>query len=265
MSMRTLGRISPAYRAVASGVLAVAAYLGVLTGTAPRLPTRLLFDGDLPPLPYNWVAPPPQLAATNSPPLAGSGRVPVSPQAGSVSTGDGQATVIFPEGAIPPRPGEDAAEVRIIPLDPTSVAAPPVGMRFDGNAYRIVATYVQSRVPVSLQKAATVVLRYPVHATDLLLSADGGWTALPAETVPTAMQIFAATERLGIFVAAAPAISGPGGLSLATWWAYLTSFAGLVLAAIGWRRQRSRIRGRPVPAMRARWCASTARKARTAP
>jgi hypothetical protein len=128
-----------------------------------------------------------------------------SPSRGAeISTDDEQALVTFPQGAIVPRPGETSAKVALTPLDPNTLAPPPRGLRYDGNAYRIDALYTASGAAVDLAGPVTVVLRYPVHATALLRYADGAWTALPRQQVFTgSQQILAASDRLGTFVAAA--------------------------------------------------------------
>ena len=118
-------------------------------------------------------------------------------------TGDGQCVVVFPDGSIAPREGESQANVKITPLDPGNGAPPPLGMRFDGNSYRVEAVYSISKAAVVLSKPATIVMRYPVHATDLLRY-SGGWVSLKAQVVQATLQVFATTDRLGVFVAAAP-------------------------------------------------------------
>ncbi len=188
---------------LAWGVAAALLYVITAVSVSRVMPIRILYEGEAPPVPYRWVAPPPPLAASNMPPQSGAASVPVGVQPGQTITGDGQAVVVFPEGAIPPRQGESQADVKITPLDPSTVAPPPRGMRFDGNAYRVEAVYSVSRTPVVLSKSATVVLRYPVHSTDLLRYA-GEWATLRGQVVQATLQVFATTDRLGVFVAVAP-------------------------------------------------------------
>ncbi len=221
------------------GATAIGLYILSVAWISSLVPVRLLYNGQPPPLPYNWVVPLPYLASTNIRPSSGAGSVPIGMQPGSVTTGDAQAVVIFPEGAVEPRTGESATEVTLTPLDPGTVTPVPQGLRFDGNAYRVEGRYSGSKEPIALRRPATIVLRYPIHATTVLVAADSGWTALPTETVPATLQIFAQVNRLGVFVAAAPATARPPGLPIMAWWAYTTSALGMTLALAGrLRRQR---------------------------
>lgn len=195
--------LTPSRWWLAWGVAAAIAYLLAAAYTWRSMPVRILYEGEAPPIPYRWVAPPPFLAGSNQPPQSGTGSVPTGLRSGSISTGDGQATVVFPEGSIPARSAESSADVRITPLNPTTVAPPPSGLRFDGNAYRIEATYTGSKEAVTLGKPITVVFRYPVHATELLRF-SAGWSSLKAQAIQATLQIFATTDRLGVFAAAAP-------------------------------------------------------------
>src|SRR3989441_7965037 len=126
---------------MAWGIAAALLYViwGVLVARVLRV--RILHEGEAPPVPYRWVAPPPALAGSNLPPETGAATVPVGQNPGQVITGDGQCVVGFPEGSIGPREGESQANVKITPLDPSNGAPPLLGMRFDGNSYRVEALY----------------------------------------------------------------------------------------------------------------------------
>jgi hypothetical protein len=188
------------------GVGAAVLYLAAafLTWRLIPVPVRILYEGYAPLPPYRWVAPPPALAGSNEAPAPAAGAVPLGLRPSTIATADGQAIVVFPEGSIAPRTGESSADVRITPLDAAKVAPPPKGFRFDGNAYRIEALYSASKAPVSLTKPCPVVLRYPIHATELFLLSPSGWTSVRgAQTVSATLQIFATVDQLGTFVAAA--------------------------------------------------------------
>jgi hypothetical protein len=114
--------------------------------------------------------------------------------------------------------------VRITPVDPATVAPPPPGTAFDGNGYRVEAAY-QHDGPIALRRSVTPVLRYPRHATVLMRWAEGKWTALDTKRVQAALQIFAASDRVGVFVAARPTGGG------ASWLPYGAGAAALVIAA----------------------------------
>ncbi len=220
---------SPGMRLVALGGAAVALlYFLAAAYVWPNVPVRILYEGSAPPLPYRWVRPPANLARDNQAPEAGTGTITLTPDgstSASILTNDAQAGVIFSRGSIAPRPGEASARVRIVPLDPASIAGPPAGVRFDGNAYRVEAAYATGE-PAVLQKPVTPVLRYPVHATVLLRSTGTGWQPLDSRRVEEALQIFAQSDRLGAFVAA-----GPAAPTSTPWAAYGAAAVGVIVAA----------------------------------
>jgi hypothetical protein len=162
---------------------------------------RLLYDGLVPLAPYHWVHPPAALARGNQPPESAEavlGFGPGGSPAVEVSTDDGQAIVTFPAGALAPRADGSPVKVTVVPLDPASLPAPPPGAAFDGNAYHVDATYVDSNASAPLLHPVTVVLRYPVHARRILRR-DAQWTALPTTFYQATQQLLAATDRLGDF------------------------------------------------------------------
>ncbi len=225
--------------AVAWGLATVVVYLVTAPYVWRDAPARLLYEGEAPPAPYRWVHPPPELARDNQPPSGGSGQIGLNPSgsgSASILTDDAQAGVIFPHEAVAPQPGVTAAVVRITPVDPATVAPPPPGYVFDGNGYRVEATYQNGR-PLELRRPVTPVLRYPRHATVLLRRSNGVWTMLDTKRVQAALQIFAPSDRLGVFVAARPAGGGP-----APWLLYGAGALALVLAAalaaVALRRRR---------------------------
>lgn len=214
--------------AAAWGLAAALLYLMVAPAVWRDVPARLLYEGEAPPAPYHWVHPPPELARDNQPPSGGTGQIGLNPTgsgSASILTDDAQAGVIFPHDAVAPKPGVTAAVVRIAPVDPATVAPPPAGFVFDGNGYRVDATY-QNDGPVGLRRPVTPVLRYPRHATVLLRWSNGRWTMLDTKRVQAALQIFAASDRLGVFVAARPAGGGAG-----SWLLYGAAALAVVVAA----------------------------------
>ena len=236
-------------RALAAGwgLVATAVYLVTAPLTWRDMPARLLYEGEAPPAPYHWVSPPSDLARDNQPPTGGTGEIGLNPSgsgSASILTDDAQAGVIFPHDSVAPRPGVTAAVVRITPIDPATVAPPPPGLVFDGNGYRVEATY-QHGGPIVLRRAVTPVLRYPRHATVLLRWSNGTWTALDTKRVEAALQIFAASDRLGVFVAARPAGGGT------SWVIYAAGAAAALIAAgaIAWTIRTTRS-GAPRPPAR---------------
>jgi len=192
-------------RTLAWGAAAAAVYVAAVLLSWPA-PVRLLYDGLVPLPPYHWEHPPAALAHDNQPPDSAEAVLGFGPQgspAVEVTTDDGQAIATFPAGAIAPRTDGSPVRVTVVPMDPASLPAAPPGSRFDGNAYRIDARYVDSNTAAPLLRPVTVVLRYPVHARRMLRR-DAQWTVLPTTVFTASQQLLAATDRLGDFGTAAP-------------------------------------------------------------
>jgi hypothetical protein len=158
------------------------------------------------------------------------GEIPLTPtgsQSASILTDDGQAALILRFGAIAPRAGASTVTVRITPLDPGSIAPPPANLVFDGNAYRMEATY-NTGGPASLVKPVTPVLRYPKHATVLLRSSGSGWIAQETHIVAGSLQLFGPSDTLGVFAAAASPTAPP--VPWTRYPAVAAAIAGLMIA-----------------------------------
>jgi hypothetical protein len=143
-------------------------------------------------------------AGNNQQPSPGSGTVKLGPQgsqATEISTGDEQAVITIPDGAVAPQAGESSVKVTITPLDPATIAPVPPGHAFDGNAYRIEATYAGSGAPAAVTAPLTVVLRYAVHGVVILRAQDRGWRPLQTARFDGSQQVLANTDVLGVFVA----------------------------------------------------------------
>jgi hypothetical protein len=244
--MRWLARLS-------WGVVAAALYVAAVLVTSGRAPVRLLFDGFSGPVQYNWVSPPPSLASTNQPPQSGSTDITVEASGSgglSLATGDAQASIVAPQGTFAAKDGQTAVHVSIAPLDPAKVGPTPNGLAFDGNAYTFTATYVPSGDPAPMTKRASILLRYPIHATQILRWTGTGWAALKTTVVTGTLQVFAGSDELGTFVAVAP--NQKRGLG---WLPYISVgaivLAGLAGLLVRWRegkRRAARPKGsRPTP------------------
>ncbi len=198
----------PGLRGLVWGGGTAALYLAAIWCAWPwPAPLRLLYDGYVPPPPYRWVHPPLAPLHRPLPPHSATGIIALTPHGsapGSVATGDDQAAIVLPAEAFAPRAGEPSVEIRITPLDPTSIAPPPGGLRYDANAYRIDATYTVSHRPAALRAPASVILRYATGATALLRLSGRTWTALPSQRVPIALEIYGTTRALGVFAATGP-------------------------------------------------------------
>lgn len=194
-------------RRVIWGLLAASAYLVAAIGLAGNGPVLPLYDtGPIPNEPYRWVKPPAEFAAGNIPPEGTkqeAAMTDVGTVAAQIITADGQAAFVLREGSFAPRLGEIVVLVEIEPLDPAAIDEPPSGVRYDGNAYRVSATYAKEGVAAELVNPATVVLRSPLGGTRLLRHQEGaGWTEISAQPVAASLQVFGETNALGVFVSA---------------------------------------------------------------
>jgi hypothetical protein len=177
----------------------------------------------------------------------------------NVNTDDGQASVIFPPDGVVPKPGETAVNVTITPLDPATVASPPAGLDYDGNAYRITAVYAKSGAPIQIPQGtcalntanacATIVLRYAFNATGLYRLDGKTWTQIDSQTASPTLQIYGVTNTLGTFVAAGPLV--PGGkeakIQTGTLIAFIIGLGAIALGTLVARvraSRRRRARGR---------------------
>jgi hypothetical protein len=191
------------------------------------------------------VNPPPELAGTNLPPQGGRQRIPLAgAETFTVATGDGQAVASGRTDAFAPD-GQRAVVLEVVPLDPATVGPPPAGQVFDGNAYRVEGSYVPSGEPARVTGTVTILLRYRIAAQRLLRWTGRGWQEVPADIIPGTLQIFAAVDRLGTFVAAGTG-HRPSGATALTYVAY--ALAGLAVAASAAALYvRARARRRPAP------------------
>lgn len=199
-----MGRKFSGRRSLPWGIAVMSLYIVAAVGTAHFIPVRLLYDGEAPLPPYRWVKPPNNIPGPHEPPEPGVGEVPITAagsEAKTVVTPDLQASVLFRRGAVTPRPGETTVQVRLIPLDPETIAPAPPGARFESNAYRVAALYENARQPVMLRASIFLVMRYAVHASELLWSSGtSAWNPVESSGLIAGQQLFAEVERLGVFV-----------------------------------------------------------------
>lgn len=197
-------------------------------------------------IPYRWADPPAFVRGElNRPPLPGTGEVTVGPGGSgeaSITTGDGQATLVLPEGSFAPAASPTTLDVDLIPLDPGALAPPPQGLGFEGNAYQISVAIAGSPEDIA-GSPEDEVQRLPRHGTIILTYARDGSTILsfesntwrPVETNKSAgsSQVFADITSAGTFV---PAVSLPAAEALeqkvrrAPWWEIALA-GGVVLLA----------------------------------
>lgn len=265
MRVRPLARGGASSRTVlAIGIAVVSVYVAAawFSGSLSPLARRPLLDGLVPPAPYRWVDPPPELASTNVEPTPETTVVELGNRGSAtaiVSTDDAQVTLVLPRGAFGTAPQQHGARVRIEPLTPDAVEPPEPPLRILGNVYRLRGNYVPSGDPASLQSvSARVVLVYPFISTDhwqhaVIVSADGeSWTAVETNDFRTIQQADGPIDTLGYVAVvqtgmrASPAPTADGGGDVAT----VAIIAGLVALAAGavWavRPARGSSKRRPV-------------------
>jgi hypothetical protein len=198
-------------RGVVIGLIIGTVYLvaGGLSFGGGLLPRAPVLDGLGPPAPYQWVKPPPDRLKDNKAPSGATGSIGLTRigSSGSHSTPDGQAQILSDSNSIPLQTGQTSVSVTIQPLDPDKVGPPPSGgYHYDANAYKYGAVYEPSGQPITTM-TLTVVLSYATAADHIFRRNGSGWDPLP--TTPAGQnQLFAPTDRLGIFVAAGTATGG---------------------------------------------------------
>ena len=177
-------------RVVAWGIAIVVAYLGSLaiTVVVPDAHVRPLYDGFAPPNSYSWVDPPAFFSAGIAKPVATSAVVPIGAagsNAAGVATPDGQFVIDLARGAIARHASDRQITVEITPVAPKHLAAVPLDLRANGNAYRVQMTYEPSNAPVTaIARPGTLLVELPEVGNRLFRSSSGrSWSTLPARAV----------------------------------------------------------------------------------
>lgn len=238
---------APGRTVLAIGIAVVAVYVATawFSGQLSPLARRPLLDGLIPPAPYRWVDPPPELASTNVDPTPVTTVVDLGNRGSEtaiVSTDDAQVTLVLPRGAFGTAPQQQSVRVRIDPLPPDVVEPPEPPLRIIGNVYRLRGNYVPSGDRAPIQSVGTrVILVYPFFPTDhwqhaVISSADGeSWTAVETNDFRAIQQADGPIDALGYVAVAqtgmraAQAPTADGGVDVAT----VAIIAGLVALAAG--------------------------------
>ena len=208
-----------------AGLAVVAAYLvaAVLTFRYSGLVERPLFDGNHggSAVPYRWVDPPEPLAGTNLPPEGATNTVRLTRRGSepfSLATGDSQAVIVLPDRLFPRRGADREVQLEITPLDADSLGVPAPDIdgqpgEFQGNAYRVVATYLPSGRPADIPPTddctprgdtlpcLTVSMVTPYGAIALFRLEGDRWERFAGQEVPSG--IFGDSKETGTFVAVA--------------------------------------------------------------
>ena len=236
------------------GAAVLAAYVLAAVATV-RLSdhhVRPLFEGIGPAPPYQWVDPPAEFASGNVKPHGVTRELPLTATGSgltSLSSGDAQVVVNIPDGAVPPKAGDTGVSVRFEPLAPKRLAPPPVGLRADGNAYRVTFAYAPSGQALdAVAKPGNIVMGLPEPGVAILWSADGRrWERLAGQPVGGPTTLGTRFERTGYYLGATSPTTGGKSSSTGRIVAVIAIVVGVALAlGLGpvlvrrWRRPKSR-------------------------
>jgi len=164
---------------VAVGLLAAGLAAATLAHSRGAPP---VYDGIIvPPEPYRWESPPPNLRAGNKPPLSGESTLSISNGqvvGGTVRTGDGQVVFYLGVGAFKAPAGSTSVMCTITP-DPNPPAL-PAGVDLRGNVYRIACTARPGGASATVASPYQLTIRFPPGAFKEIQSFDGqAWHRLP--------------------------------------------------------------------------------------
>lgn len=162
MSPRRIGLL-----ALLAGVLAAAVLHGI--GAPP------VYDGIIvPPQPYRYESPPPNLANGNQPPLSGQTILPApggKVAGGGVTTDDQQVITFWGAGTFVVPAGASDAKCTIVPV--ANPPAPPAGLEIRGNVYRISCVGQPGNGPVRVTTTFHLTLRTPPGPVNDIRYYDG--------------------------------------------------------------------------------------------
>lgn len=210
-------------RSLLTGAVVMVAYLSVASWTlGPNRPLRPLFDGSSPPVAYQYVSPPPELADTNIAPQGVTKTFPFKErevveggtrrilEGGLITTPDAQVSMSVPAETFKAVRGATGITIRITPVDPATLGEPPEGLVYEGNGTLVEANYEPSGDPATpedldcaLGGCLSIVIRYPVAGTQLWVKDGAEWRDLVAENSASTLSLYTPTKQLGEFVVTA--------------------------------------------------------------
>jgi hypothetical protein len=166
-------------RSIGALALVVGTVAAILLHGRPSIPP--IYDGIIvPPAPYRYESPPPNVRNGNQKPLGGQATLPVSNgqvSGGGVQTDDAQVIMFFGVGTFKVPPGATSVQCSIEP-DPNP-PAPPAGIDIRGNVYRIGCLAQPGGAPVTLTGTFHLTMRLPPGATNDIRYHDGqSWHTL---------------------------------------------------------------------------------------
>lgn len=146
-----------------------------------------VYDGIIvPPAPYRFESPPPNLRSGNQPPLGGEATFPVQNgqvPGGGVQTGDNQVIIFFGPGFFKAPAGATSVKCSIEP-DANPPTA-PAGQDIRGNVYRIACVGEPGGGPVEVASTYHLTLRLPPGPANDIRYYDGqNWSNLTTLFAP---------------------------------------------------------------------------------
>src|SRR4029077_3461008 len=170
-----LGRLVLGMTSRTAGLTALAIGLAAAALLHGRMAAPPVYDGIVvPPEPYRWESPPPNLRAGNKPPQSGEATLPVlngQVAGGGVQTTDNQVVIYFGPGTFKAPAGTQTVRCTIAP-DPNP-PSPPAGVEIRGNVYRIGCGAQPGSAPVTLASSYHLTLRFPPGAFQEIHYDDG--------------------------------------------------------------------------------------------
>jgi hypothetical protein len=218
-----------------AGLIALAIGLAAAALLHGRIAAPPVYDGIIvPPEPYRWASPPPNLTAGNKPPQSGDATLPVQNgqvAGGGVQTGDNQVVIYFGPGAFKAPAGATSVRCTIVPE--ANPPAPPAGVEIRGNVYRITCAGEPGGVPATIVSIYHLTMRFPPGAFQEIQYYDGtSWRALTTLRAPGG-DPYASVNAPGFGEYAATAPSGAqGGESIFTNLGRYLEFYGILAFVI---------------------------------
>ena len=172
-------------RRIGALALAVGTAAALLLHGRPPIPP--IYDGIIvPPAPYRYESPPPNVRNGNQKPLGGQATLPVNNgqvSGGGVQTDDAQVIMFFGVGTFKVPAGATSVQCSIEP-DPNPPAPPP-GIDIRGNVYRIGCVANPGAVAVSLTGTYHLTMRLPPGTTnDIRYDGGQSWRTLTTLFAP---------------------------------------------------------------------------------